>query len=89
MGLLARLHLSVQLPPLLLRPAKLFDGRGEVEEVHGHYRGAGTQIGVADEGIELPTSLDQTLMDLLQAFPSLGRVVRLVFPVQDVALLRI
>jgi hypothetical protein len=69
-GLLAlRLgYLSIELAPLLFGPAQLLHGGGEVEEMDRNDRGPGTEICVADEGIELSSRLDEAGVDLLQAF---------------------
>ena len=60
------LYLLFELAPLLLGPAQLLDGRGQIEEVDGHDRGPGAEIGISDQSIELPTSLRESGMDLIQ-----------------------
>lgn len=58
-------QLLVEFPPLLLGPAELLYGRGEIEEVHGDDVRPGPEIGVPDEGIQLPPGLQEALVDLL------------------------
>jgi hypothetical protein len=66
--------LLVEIAPLFLGPPKLLDCRREVEEMDRDYRSAGTQVGISDEGVELATSLDQSLVDLCEPFTVLARV---------------
>lgn len=59
----SRRDLLVQLPPFFLGPSELLDRRRQVEEMDGHDVGPGPEVGVADQGIELPAGFDQTAMD--------------------------
>ena len=61
-------QLLVELAPLLLGPAELLDRGCEIEEMDRNDRGAGPQVGVPDEGIQLPAGLDETCVDGSQAF---------------------
>ncbi len=45
------LGLLFELPPLLLGPAELLHGGGQIEEVDRHDGGPGAEVGVADEGV--------------------------------------
>lgn len=74
MPLSALLDLAVQLPPLLLGPAELLHRGGEVQEVDRDDGGAGPQVGVAYEGVELAPSLDHAFVDAAEAFGLLGFV---------------
>lgn len=56
-------HLLVELTPFLLGPPELLDRGRKVEEMDGHYRCSGPEVGVADQGVELPPSFDQTAVD--------------------------
>ena len=60
-------ELPIELPPLLLRPAELLYRRGEVQEVDRDDGGARPEIGVPDQGIQFPASLDESLVDLCKA----------------------
>jgi hypothetical protein len=53
-------QLLIELAPLLLGPAELLDRGCEIEEMDRNDRGAGPQVGVPDEGIQLPAGLDET-----------------------------
>jgi len=78
-GRLVRLgKLAVELPPLLLGPPELLDRGGEVEEVHGNDGGTRAQIGVPDEGVQLPSGLGEAAVDRAQAFTLLGGVAAVV-----------
>ncbi len=44
-------ELFVELPPFLLGPAELFDGRRQVEEVDGDDGGPRAEIRISDEGV--------------------------------------
>lgn len=65
--------LLFELAPLLFGPAQLLDGRSKVEEVDRDDRSSGSQVGVADECIELSPGFDEAGMDLAEAFGLLGR----------------
>src|SRR5918992_3237248 len=78
-GPLMRLSkLAVELPPLLLRPAELLDGRGEVQEVHGNDRGSRAQVSVPYQGVQLAPGLGEAVADSAQAFTLLGGVAAVV-----------
>ena len=64
----------VELAPLLLGPAQFLDRRSQIEEVHRHDVGSRPQIGVADQGIELPTRLEDAGVDRTETFLLLGGV---------------
>ena len=57
-------ELPVELPPLLLCPAELLYRRGEVQEVDRDDGRPGAEVGISDQGIEFPASLDESLVDL-------------------------
>ena len=67
-------YLLFELSPFLLGPAELLHRRGEIQEMDGDDGGSRPQIGVADEGVQLPAGLDQTGVDLLEAFSLLRGV---------------
>jgi hypothetical protein len=58
--------LLIEFAPFLLCPAKLLYRRGQVEEVDRNYVRPGPEVGVADQGVELPAGLRQALVDLLK-----------------------
>jgi hypothetical protein len=64
----------LDLPPLFLGPSELLDRRSEVEEVDRHDRSAGSQIGIADQRIQLATSLYQAVVDQLEPLGLLGAI---------------
>lgn len=66
--------LPVEFPPLLLGPPQLLGSGGEIEEVNGHDRCPWTKVRVADQSVELTTSLDQASVDLTQPFVLFGGV---------------
>ena len=67
-------ELSIELSPLLLGPAELLDRRSEVQEVDRDDGCTGPQVGVPDQGIQFPASLDESLVDLCKALQMLRRV---------------
>src|SRR5436190_1445410 len=74
-GVVSLLELTVQLSPLLLRPAQLLHCGRQIEEMDGDDRCPGPQVGVADEGVQLPAGLNQAGVDLAKSERLLGRVV--------------
>ncbi len=64
----------VELTPLLLGPPKLLHGGRQVEEMDGNDGCPRPQISVADQGIQLPAGLDETLVDQLETLGLLGAV---------------
>lgn len=62
------LHLPIELPPLLFGPAELLHRRGEIKEVNGDDRGAGTEIGISDQCIQFPAGFNQASVDSPQTF---------------------
>jgi hypothetical protein len=68
------LDLLVNLPPLLLGPAQLLDGRSQIEEVDRDDRSSGPQISIADERIEFSTGLNDSFVDGAKTFCLLGGV---------------
>lgn len=81
---LARSELLVELAPLLLRPAQLLHRGREVEEVHRDDRRTGSEVGVADQSVQLTTGLYQAGMDGVEA---LGLLRGVAVPVGQGALL--
>ena len=67
-------QLAVELAPLFLGPAQLLDRGRQIQEMDGNDRGAGAEVGVADEGVELPSCRREPLVDLPQPFELLGGV---------------
>jgi hypothetical protein len=76
----------VELAPLLLRPAELFDRGREIEEVDRNDRCTGAEVGVTDQRVELPAGLDQTFVNELEPLPLAGRVAGAVVVAQKVSL---
>lgn len=66
--------LFVQLTPLLLGPAELLGRGGQVQEMDGDDRGAGAQIGVTDESVQLASRRLKPLLDLPEPLDLLGGV---------------
>lgn len=73
--------ITIQLPPLLLGPAKLLHRGGQVEEVDRHYGGPGPEVGIADESVELPAGFDDAGMNEAETV-SLFCAVAVVFSVR-------
>ena len=67
-------ELAVELAPLFLGPAELLDRGREIQEMDGDDGGAGAEVGVADESIQLPSCRRELLVDLPQPFELLGGV---------------